>query len=177
MDANEFFPAAIADRVDGARWLQGLAMVCDEEPLIVLDPASGRGFRLTMSGVGDNFQLHTLLADRLSGSVPGLEPPKRVWVEQATDAPLVPQLPTDPINRRFRLFDGNGAYVYPDGRPADIGKTNGVRVLVIHPPHGPYGWSYGRAYPRMTPQLTLDVVLEGAEAAARDEGHPHREVP
>jgi hypothetical protein len=118
-----------------------------------------------MSGVGDNYQLHTLLADRLSGSVPGLESPKRLWVEQATDAPLVPQPPTDPINRRFRLFDGNGAYVYPEGRPADIGKTNGTRVLVIHPPYGPYGWTYGRAYPRMTPRLTLDAVLGDAEAA------------
>jgi hypothetical protein len=51
--------AAIASRVDDARWLEGLTAVLDDEPLIVLDPASGRGFRLTMSGIGDNFQLHT----------------------------------------------------------------------------------------------------------------------
>jgi hypothetical protein len=157
--------AAIAGRVDGAQWLQGLAMVLDDEPLIVLDPASGCGFRLTMSGVGDNFQLYTLLAGRLSGSVPHLEPPPRAWVEQATGAPLVTQPPTGPINRRFRLFDGNGAYVYPDGRPAGIGTTDGTRILVLHPPHGNYGWSHGRAYPHMPPQLTLDAVLGEAEAA------------
>jgi hypothetical protein len=40
-------------------------LVLDDEPLIALDPASGRGYRLTMSGVGDNHQLHTPLADRL----------------------------------------------------------------------------------------------------------------
>ena len=157
--------AAIAGRVDGAKWLQGLAMVLDEEPLVVLDPASGRGFRLTMSGVGDNFQLHTLLAERLAGSVPGLNPPKPAWVEQATDAPLAPRPSTDLITRRFRLFDGNGAYVYPEGRPADIGKTSGARVLVIHPPYGPYGWTYGRAYKRMLPRLTLDAALDETEAA------------
>jgi len=97
-----------------AHWLEGLAMVLDDEPLVVLDPASGRGYRLTMSGVGDNFQLHTLLADRLSGrdGVPGLEPPRRDWVAEATDAPLVSHPGTDPIVRRFRLYDGTGSYVY-----------------------------------------------------------------
>jgi len=157
--------AAIAGWLEGAKWLQGLAMVLDDEPLIVLDPASGRGFRLTMSGVGDNFQLHTLLADRLAGNIPGLDPPHRVWVEQATDAPLVMQPPTDPIKRRFRLLDGEGAYVPPEGRPAGIGMTDGVRVLVLHPSHGDYGWSNGRAYPRMSPRLTLDTVLSDAETA------------
>jgi hypothetical protein len=44
----------------------------------------------------------------------GLEPPKPEWVAAATDAP--PRLPvTDPIRRRFRLFDGLGDYVYPEG--------------------------------------------------------------
>jgi hypothetical protein len=158
--------AAIADRVDGAKWLQGLTLVLDDEPLIVLDGASGRGFRLTMSGIGDNYQLHTLLADRLSGQgLPGLTPPQRAWVAQATDAPPVPMPADDSIRRRFRLFDGTGAYVYPEGRPADIGVTDGTRVLVLHPPNGNYGWVYARAYPHMTPTLTLDGVLSDAEAA------------
>jgi hypothetical protein len=160
---------AIADRVGGARWLQGLAEVLDDEPLIVLHPASGRGFRLTMSGVGDNYQLHTLLADRLSGQaesgIPGLEPPLRAWVEEATSAEPVPHPGTDPIRRRFRLYDGTGAYVYPEGRPADIGLTGGMRVLVVHPPKGNYGWVHARSYPLMTPRLTLDAVLGSAETS------------
>lgn len=161
--------AAIAGRVDGAQWLQGLAVVLDDEPLVVLDPASGRGFRLTMSGVGDNYQLHTLLADRLSGEgesgIPGLEPPLRAWVEEATSAEPVPHPGTDPIRRRFRLYDGTGAYVYPEGRPADIGLTGGMRVLVVHPPKGNYGWTHARSYPLMTPRLTLDAVLGNAETS------------
>ena len=156
------------DIARSAHWLEGLAMVLDDEPLVVLDPASGRGFRLTMSGIGDNFQLHTLLADRLSGTdgVPGLVPPQRDWVAEATDAPLVNHLGTDPIVRRLRLYDGTGRYVYPEGRPADIGTTSGTRVLVIHPPNGNYGWAHARTYAHMKPALTLDTALTPGEAAS-----------
>ncbi len=58
--------AAMADRLTRADWVHGLTLVLDDEPLIVLDPDSGRGFQLTMSGIGDNYQLHTLLANRLT---------------------------------------------------------------------------------------------------------------
>jgi len=156
------------DTTSRAHFLEGLAIVLDDEPLIVLDPASGRGFRLTMGGVGDNWQLHTLLADRLCGpdGVPGLEPPRPDWVAEATDAPLVSRSPADPVLRRFRLYDGTGRYVYPEGRPADIGAVEGTRVLVLHPPNGSFGWSNARVYEGMKPTLTLDAVLAPAEASA-----------
>jgi hypothetical protein len=160
--------AALAETLQRAEWVHGLSVVLDDEPLVALDHASGRGFQLTMSGVGDNFQLHTLLADRLAGhgqrSPAGLEPPKPKWVAAATDAP--PQLPpADPVLRRFRLFDGLGYYVFPEGRPADIAPLDGTRVVVLHPPLGRFGWTGGRTYQRMTPTLTLDRFLEPAEAA------------
>ena len=158
--------AAIAKVVDSAHWVRGLSLVLDDEPLIALDPASGRGFRLTMSGVGDNFQLHTLLADRLlaPGRLDG-DQPEPAWVAAATDAAPGPFWPTAPILRRFRMFDGHGAYVYPEGRPADIEPLDEVRVVVLHPPKGEYGWQNGRIYQHMTPQLTLDRALDPAEAA------------
>lgn len=48
--------------------------------------------------------------------------------------------------RRFRLFDGHGDYVYPEGWPANIKPLDGVRVLVLHPPNGNYGWNNGRGH-------------------------------
>jgi hypothetical protein len=33
---------------------------------LVLDPAARRGYALTARGIGDNAQLHILLADRLT---------------------------------------------------------------------------------------------------------------
>lgn len=167
-DAVRDSAAAIAGSNQYARWVHGLSLVLDDEPLIALDHASRRGYRLTMSGVGDNFQLHTLLASRLSGhgehSPPGLEPPEPAWVAAATDAP--PQLPPgNPVLRRFRLFDGSGRYVYPEGNPADIAPVDGTRVVVLHDALGRFGWTSGRTFQHMTPTLTLDRFLEQAEAA------------
>ena len=151
---------------------------------MVLDRSSGCGFRLTMSGVGDNYQLHTLLAGRVIG--PGLldgDPPEPAWLDAATDGP--PQRPeTDPIARRFRLFDGHGRHVRPEGRPADIEPLDGTRVLVLHPPLGRSGWTAGRAYQHMPPSLTLDHPLPPTEAATwlsrtnpRPGSRPHGREP
>jgi hypothetical protein len=159
----------LADRVQRAHWLPGLVQVLDDEPVIAIDHATGRGFRLTMSGVGDNFQLHTLLAHRLIGDpARGLvrgEPPAPTWVAAATTAP--PQLPfDDPIQRRFRLYDATGAYINPEGRPAEIAIVDGVRVIVLHPPLGNYRWTGGRTYEHMVPTLTLDQIMTADEADA-----------
>ena len=160
--------AGLEDSVPPAHWLPGLAQVLDDEPVVVIDDATGRGFRLTMSGIGDNFQLHTLLADRLIGDpARGLlagERPAPAWVAAATTAP--PRLTDgDIIRRRFRLFDATGAYIYPEGRPADIPLIQGARVIVLHPPRGNYGWSGGRTYEHMVPALTLDYVMAPDQAA------------
>lgn len=165
---NEIAEAAarVGDLVPRAHWLPGLARVLDDEPLIVIVREGQHGFRLTMSGIGDNYQLHTLLAGRLIGDparglVPG-EPPSPSWVAAATTAP--PRRPPgDPIMRRFRLFDGTGTYIYPEGVPADIALTGGVRVIVLHPPQGPFGWTGGRTYEHMIPELTLDEILSPAQ--------------
>lgn len=159
----------LGDRVPGAHWLPGLTQVLDDEPVVAIDHATDRGYRLTMSGVGDNFQLHTLLAHRLIGDpARGLlagEPPARSWVAAATTGPLrVPSVA--PIQRRFRLFDATGAYIYPEGRPADIAVVDGVRVVVLHPPLGNYGWTGGRVYEHMVPTFTLDQILTVEEADA-----------
>ncbi|MGW2555966.1 hypothetical protein [Streptomyces sp. NPDC001635] len=59
--------AAVAHRSQPAAWVGALAAVLDDEPLIVIDPRTHRAYALTMSGIGDNGQLHILLADRLVG--------------------------------------------------------------------------------------------------------------
>lgn len=161
--------AELGDRVPRAHWLPGLAQVLDDEPVVVIDDATGRGFRLTMSGIGDNFQLHTLLADRLIGDPSrGLlagERPAPAWVAAATTAPPLPPAGVI-IQRRFRLFDATGAYIYPEGRPADIPLTEGARVIVLHPPRGDYGWTCGRTYEHMVPALTLDHIMTPDQAGA-----------
>ncbi|WP_317442670.1 hypothetical protein [Streptomyces collinus] len=158
--------AAVAHRSQRAAWAGALAAVLDEEPLVVVDPRTHQGYALTMSGVGDNGQLHILLADRLVGD-PGHgmvagDRPARSWVEAATSGN--PRLSPDaPAIRRFRLFDGQGAYVGPEGVPADIAPLDGTRVLVLHPPNGDYALGVGRVFEHMTPTLRLDRILHPAE--------------
>jgi hypothetical protein len=163
--------AMLMEHSERAHWLYGLSLVCDDEPLVVLDPTSSRGFRLTMSGVGDNYQLHTLLADRLMGPGRGGllegERPDPAWVRAAGTGRTGPITSPTPITRRFRLFDGHGAYVAPEGWPADIEPFDGTRVLVLHPPKGSYGWHHGRSYVHMVPSLTLDREIPRTEAVHR----------
>lgn len=68
--------------------------------------------------------------------------------------------------RRFRLFDATGAYIYPEGRPADIALVEGARVIALHPPLGDYGWTCGRTYEHMVPALTLDHIMTPEQASA-----------
>ncbi|MFE7394802.1 hypothetical protein ACFU9K_47660, partial [Streptomyces sp. NPDC057582] len=62
-------------------------------------------------------------------------------------------------------FDGHGSYVAPEGDPADIRPLGGVRVLVLHPPRGSFGWVNGRVFEQMEPSLRLDRRLSRQEAA------------
>lgn len=182
-DREEVRAAADALREDllKAHWVYELTWVLDDEPLLVLDRASRRGFRLTMSGIGDNFQLHTLVADRVTGSGRrGLLPGRRIrraWVSAATDGPA--RLPLKArIVRRHRMFDGHGGYIYPEGRPSDIPLLDGTRVIVLHPPGtGHYAWQSGRTFLDMLPTLTLDAVLTPEEATHwLDRAAPARET-
>ncbi|MFJ4844590.1 MULTISPECIES: hypothetical protein [unclassified Streptomyces] len=162
--------AAVAHRSQRAGWAGALAAVLDDEPLVVLDPRARRGYALTMGGVGDNGQLHILLADRLIGD-PGRgmvtgDRPERSWVDAATDGD--PRLgPHAHAIRAFRLFDGKGNYVSPEGIPADIEPLDGTRVLVLHPANGTYGFGAGRVFEHMTPALRLERILEASEAERR----------
>jgi hypothetical protein len=76
-----------------AGWLRGLLLVLDDVALTVVDRTTGRGYRVTIGGIGDNFQLHTLLAARLIGSesegwLPGTPPtPAMVAAADGTGEP------------------------------------------------------------------------------------------
>ena len=64
-------------------FLARLLDVLDEETLLVLHPELGRGYRVRLAGIADNFQLQTLLAavligDPDSGWLPGTPPDPRV---------------------------------------------------------------------------------------------------
>ncbi|MEU4624585.1 hypothetical protein AB0G04_32005 [Actinoplanes sp. NPDC023801] len=170
---------AMSEHTDAAPWLYGLLRVLDDEPFLVLHRPSGRGYRLTVSGVGDNFQLHTLLAatlvgDPARGLVDGVRP-EPAWIAAATDGPEM--MPPGGVRGQFELFDAHGDRVWGEGRPADIPVLDGHRVVVLDKPSYERVWNTGRVYPLMHPEVTLDRVLPDAEAAAWLERVSGRETP
>jgi hypothetical protein len=151
-------------------WLAGLLLVLDNEPLLVLDrgfAGTGRGYHVTIGGISDNFQLHTLLAaaligDPAQGLLPG-RPPTAVEVAAAgTGEDLQP---AGGLRGNWNLVDAYGEWIWNEGRPADIPHLDGVRVVALDPEPYQRTWNTGRQYPLMTPLLRIDGPVPPAEAA------------
>ena len=158
---------AMIEHAEDAVWLQGLLQVLDDERLIVVHRATGTVYQLTISGVGDNFQLHILLAATLigdpdAGLMPGTRPDP-TWVAAATTGQMNPS--TD-IHGQFNLVAATGEWIWNEGRPAAIPAVDGHRVIVLDPPPYQRTWNLGRAYPLMTPEIAFDRILPPAQATA-----------
>ena len=157
---------AVRERIGVAHWLYGLLLVLDDEPLTVLHRPTGRGYQVVISGIGDNFQLHTLLAARLIGDeargfLPG-QRPSPVEIAAATDGPDL--TPADGMRGAFNLVDAFGDWIWNEGRPADIPRLDGERMVVLDPPPYVRSWNAGRAYPLMRPSLEVKRLLAADEA-------------
>ncbi|WP_308011972.1 hypothetical protein [Actinacidiphila acidipaludis] len=136
--------------------------VLDDEPVVVLDRATGAGFALRISGIGDNFQLHTLLADALIGR--GLmagEAPSAQAVACCRDQPGMVETVGS-----FNLVGADGEWIWNEGNPADIPVVDGVRLVVLDPPPYRRGWAAGRFFPGMTGELVYERALAPEESAA-----------
>ncbi len=163
-------------------FLRKLLLVLDDEEMVVLHPQLRRGYRIQISGIGDNFQLHTLLADALIGDptqgwLPGKRPDARV-AALAKDAPFAPEemwdLPS--VEGTFNLVNWHGLqpdetlpegiqpdatkhWIWNEGIPADIAPFEGQRVILLGPP--PYNrfWNAGRIFPGMKADLRVLEIL------------------
>jgi hypothetical protein len=154
--------------------------VLDDEPIVVLHPGQGKGYRVRISGLADNFQLHTLLADALIGRFPGRwlrgRRPSRAEVVAARDGAVHEDAP--PAQGAFNLwtwrglkpdgtlrdsFAGRAHWIWNEGVPADIPPFEGTRVALLGPPPYPRGWTAGRRFPSMVGDLRVEGVLTRGE--------------
>lgn len=150
--------------------------VLDGEPLVVLHPESGRGFRFTMSGIADNFQLHLLLhgalagkgPDRIEGVVPSADALSQgsdgEWGQSSAHSKW--QLanwfglrPGGAIDRE----DYQRTWIWNEGTPSDIAAFEGTRVVLIGPSTIERSWNANRVFPGMVGKL------EGPTRVAPDE--------
>ncbi|GAA2103087.1 hypothetical protein GCM10009759_38150 [Kitasatospora saccharophila] len=168
--AAELLPAlGELDALDrhGLRPLHCTAALLDE-PLTVLHRPTGTGYEVRISGIGDNFQLHVLLAHVLigGGHLPGTAP-----------APEVVRLATDPApatgrsgviaRGAFELLAPDGRRIWNEGLPADVPVVDGRRLLVLDHPAYQRSWNADRYFPELPGSAELLRVLPAEEARAR----------
>ncbi|NKZ00685.1 hypothetical protein [Nocardiopsis alborubida] len=143
-----------------------LLRMAEAGTLLVLDRTSRRGFRVRFDGIGDNFQLHTLLADALIGKegrlVPGTRPDPR-WTAACLDAPVDPL--ADVVRGEWDLVGGDGTWVGNEAYPGDIPLVEGTRVLVLEPQSLSHSWRAGRRHPHIPGSLEVLEELRHEDAA------------
>ncbi len=135
-------------------FVEKLLRVLDDEPILVLHRELRRGWTVRISGIGDNFQLQTLLAGALvgrAGGLPGTPPDPRV-LASFTDSDVA-DAPT--VTAWWNLVDPRGEWIWNEGVPADIPLFDGTRVVVLDPLPYARSWNAGRQFPLMTAKLTV----------------------
>jgi hypothetical protein len=138
----------------GTYLAQALA-VLDDTKLVVIHRPTLEGFEFSMSGVADNFQLHTLLAGRLvtPGHLPGVAP-----AAEAVAACLA--APSSPYEydgaSSFNLVAPDGTWIFNEGWPCDIPVVERSRLLILDPPPYERTWHAARAFLAMQAQFNLE---------------------
>jgi hypothetical protein len=161
-------------------FLTDMLRVLDDERLIVLHPTERKGFEVRISGIADNFQLHTLLAAELIGApqegwLTGQKPDPRV-VAQARGAEITGRLHT---TGAFNMWNwpglqpdgtlpvgqttGNEYWIWNEGNPGDIVPFEGTRVVLLGPPPYSRSWNAGRRFPHLPAEFVVERVLPAEE--------------
>lgn len=173
--------APLADVHPRMHFLALLLRVLDGQELVVLHPPTKQGWRVEVSGVADNFQLQTLLADLLVGKdfgLPGTPPPREVVDVMSGEGPqrieasvaggwnlyqwniIQPDGSLPPPEDTFALRD---RWVWGEGAPDDLERFEGRRTLVLGPATMKRQWNASRIFPAL--QASVELVETLAPAA------------
>ncbi|MFD6952131.1 hypothetical protein A6A08_18930 [Nocardiopsis sp. TSRI0078] len=146
--------------------IRALLHMAEATSALVLDRRSRRAFRVLFDGIGDNFQLHTLLADALIGpqrqGLPG-DPPDPRWVTAFRDGTPDPDAQT--VRGWWNLVAHDGTWVWNEGAPAQIPTIDGEHVLVLDEQPYPRSWNAARRHPQVRGWLEIESELDAEEAA------------
>jgi hypothetical protein len=143
-------------------------LLIDDEPLLVMDRASGKAFRMRMSGIAGNYQLQTLLAGILvgGGHLPGQAPSPEAVASSSTAAIDMNRLDELPHAAEcFNFAEPSGRWIWSETTPSRIPVVDGIRQLVLDPPVYRHWYTAVRFLPRVPGVLELEAVLDPAEAA------------
>lgn len=169
----------IADHHEAGHWLQLILGVLDEEPLLVIEPATRLGLSARMSGVVENFQLHVLLMDLFPQTGFFLFRSRRIPKQVAEVAKgRGPQQAEDIVTGAWNLYtwqairpgltlpgtdDYAADWVWGEGVPADIPVFEGHRVVLLGPPSYSRSWRSQRMFNHLPGTIDNMRTLSRAE--------------
>ncbi|WP_189002254.1 hypothetical protein [Deinococcus roseus] len=171
-EAAPLLPAfnSLAEQHEGAHWLSKIIPVLHEEPVVVLEPATGLGIEGTLSGVVDNFQLHVLLMDTF--------PQKGLFKRKRTSDRIIavakgegPQTAEESVEGAWNLYthqalladlslsEASENWIWGEGTPADIPILEDRRVILLGPPTYRRTWNSMRMFDALKADLKVTRVL------------------
>ena len=151
-----------------------MLLMPESEELLVLRPGMKRGYRVRISGILDNFQLHTLLADALIGNpaegwLPGSKPDPRV-VTVAKGGLPPKDLPVaygafklvnwEGLKPGFSVSDDPEYIIWNEGTIKDIHTLEDQRVVLLAPPPYTNTWTVNNKIPGLAASLDVLEILE-----------------
>lgn len=163
---------------EGADWISKLLCVYDKAPLLVIEPATKRGFVGLMSGIADNFQLHALLMSAFS-EVDGEERLSST-AKAIFEGEGEPEI-EETVSSHWNLFNwqalnehgmlpdaltGMPHWIWNEGTPADISTFEGFHVVLIGEPLYERMWPAKRLFSALPAQIEVEHVLTLGETTA-----------
>jgi hypothetical protein len=162
-----------------ANWLSWMIPVLHQEPMVVIEPATKLGIVGTISGIVDNYQLHTFLVDvfpqksifsfrKLSalrrsvidGTGPqGIE----LWMEGIWNLYSWKGLRDDltlPDPKDIKTHD---EWIWGEGMPVDIPVLDGHRVVLLGPPSYLRTWQLQRIFEELTAEFKVTEKLSKSD--------------
>jgi len=188
--------AELSEQVEGADWIALVLGVLHEEAFVAIEPATRTGITGRMSGVVDNFQLHTLLMDAFPEPRRGVFGRRARRVSEAAAAVARgagPQQIDENVTGTWNLWvaaalrdggelppkdaiaDHKQLLIWNEGTPADIPPVAGHRVVLLGEPSYERFWEASRVFPHLPATLEARELRddEVTEWLARCE-HPSR---
>ena len=167
--------APLAERHEGAYFLETMLNVLDKEPILVLEPARKRGFIGTISGIADNAQLHALLMAHYPDAARKF--PRKALAIFDGSGPQIGEfaVESDWNLYAYRALDKDGQikddladsahWLWNEDAPIAIPKWEGYRVVVLGPSSYARSWPAQRLFAPLRASVDVDRELSEDEAA------------
>jgi hypothetical protein len=160
----------------GAYWIDKMLQVLHNEPVLIIEPSTNLGFIGHMSGVVDNFQLHTLLlgmfpqhqrfeAPRVTAQAlevaQGIGPQEiDVTVSGCWD---LHTWTAAPLDSSISSEDRVKHWIWNEGSPMDIPVFEGHRVILLGPALYKRHWSSNRQFAHLPAEIQITKLLGAGE--------------